>query len=462
MKKKIAALFCAASIVCAIFPLSVSAAGNLEGVDYTRITSGTGYQVKLTLGDLEFWGDLSRGTNLSVDEQDKIIRQVMLDQKVTSGMLINAPSIIAQAETIEGFSMKDAIDAILKLTGASDLLALYDIVMDNHKPKTASETAKDAALDWAKDQGEEAVEEALTKGGKVALRGGGKFALKVFFLLPDITEIGLDALTKYENIQATVALAIEKKTMLERFYDECNKRIAEASGDGGEWKISFAGPRGQGVTAVHNFNMWGIGGLMSEWTLTGELVRQVTGAGDNYGGTYQGALTLTIEGVDMKTSFDERFKDNDTVIVREKPLMGAFSIKEFVDDYKETTLKRTVSGSFTVYIQEGSGEIKPTVLGSLTSDSDKTEFFFEHTITGEGKNPAGDKILRTYKYTSSELASYTAVFEGWQINTLLAVVPPRRGDLPFENNGETDIVKLDIGTVWKPLDSEPSLTLYLK
>ena len=92
MKKRLLAVLCAVMLLCTVFPISASAAGSIEGVDYDRIkgTAG-GKEVILTLGDLQFHGELTNGS-LNDEERDKIIRQAMNDMKITSGMLINAES----------------------------------------------------------------------------------------------------------------------------------------------------------------------------------------------------------------------------------------------------------------------------------------------------------------------------------------------------------------------------------
>jgi hypothetical protein len=382
----------------------------------------------------------------------------MTDSWITDEMLKNAERLIDEAENIEGFGLQDVVDALLKLSGADDFINYYKVVMGD--TQTSNEAIKSLSGKYVMNNVESAAEKAFTAGGTVAMKAGGKFAFKLLFILPDLTEIGMGVLTKYENIRDTVALGLEKKLMLDTFYAECSRRIAEASGDDGEWKISFAGPRGQGVTATHNFNMWGIGGLMSEWTLTGELVRQVTGAGDNYGGTYEGLLTLEIKGLDMAGSFDARFKDTEIFfnggggfVEGEKVLWNMQGMTNPTDEYKTTTLKRTVSGEFLVYVLEGSGVFTPTVLGSLTSAGDKTEFSFEHNINGNATfSSAGATInmVGSIKYTSSDITSYTFT----SLNTANGIVLPE--------DSITRTVTPDIGTVWKPLESEPKFTLYLK
>ncbi len=459
MMKRITAILCAILILSAMLPMTTVAAGNLEGVDYTQIRSGKGYPARLQLGDLEFFGELSRGFTLSDNEQDAIIRQVMVDQNVTSGMLANAPSFIAKVEAVEGFSMKDATSAILKLTGASDLLDLYNIIMGSYKPKTAGETIKDMAMDQVKNQGEEAVENVLTKGGKVALRGGGKLALKLFFLLPDLTEIGLGALSKYEEIQSTVALALEKKIMLDRFYAECNKRIAEASGDDGEWKISFIG-RGGGVTATHNFNMWGIGGLMSQWTLTGELVRSSIGAGNNYAGTYEGDLLLDL---DMASTFDARFIETSNKAVRNQIAVMSGSRENMQYTAKTnspTVLTRSITWHISATVSEGSGEFSLN-LNSFQTSRDEQQISISQTVEGYGGFSSPGATTERWDeiaVVATSLESCQATYRQWTAVT--SQVPGHSHPKEELEAPETITVDADPGTAWKPLESVPQLAIY--
>ena len=454
MKKKIKVIVLVVCLFCALIPTPVSAG---EGVDYSRITSGTNYKTILQLGNLQFQGTLTRGIGLSQKEQDIIIAKVMNEQKITSGMLINAENILKEAEN-NGFNLKDAESAVLKLTGADTLVDLYKLligtgggdevqnVLTNSGLKATELMAKDISTNYT----------LVAKGGKLALKGATKIAYRLLFLLPDLVEVGLDVLTKYENIKETLALSLEKKGMLDTFYAECNKRIAEAAGDDGEWMIRF-----DNAKARYSFSMWGIPNLLSEWTLTGELVRQVTGAGDNYGGTYEGLLMLEINGVDMAGSFDARFKDTEIFfnggggfVEGEKVLWNMQGMTAPKDDYQTTTLKRTMTGEFTMYILDGgSGAFSPTVLGSLASVGDKTEFSFDHHINANGtfsRAGASIQMVGSIKYTSSDIKSYT--FESK--NTANGIV--------LEEDSITRTITTDLGTVWKPLDSEPKFTIYLR
>ena len=382
MKKRLTALLCVMTLLLCLFPQTAFAAGSLEGVDYSRIGS-TGHRATLTLGELEFEGQLSRGSILSQSEQDKIIRQTMNDLHITSGMLLNAESMLDAAQGLEGFNLKDVTDAALKLTGAQDVIDLYHVVMgDNATPTQIAEAiAADQIGGKIGDALENQMEDALAHGGKVALKGGGKYAFKLLFLLPDLTEIGLDALDKYENIKETIAVAMERQLLLDTLYDECNKRISEASGDRGKWEIRFDGRN----TRTYNCTFWGVSGVMMQATLSGVL-EQVSEI-DGHAGQYRGTIWLDLEGVDM-ASFDSRFRAEHNFIF--KAGINGWKNDPNFSGYEDipnrtTVLKRQVQGEISVMITGGSGTQVSEVSGSLTSGGDEAEFAFDYTINGKSK-----------------------------------------------------------------------------
>jgi hypothetical protein len=291
-------------------------------------------------------------------------------------------------------------------------------------------------------------------------------------MFPDLLEIGVGAWQRYENVQQIAATAFEKKVMLDRFYNECNSRIASAGGDGGEWKLSFNGKNGKGATAIHNFNLWGIGGLMSEWTLKGELVRSVTGAGDGFIGNYEGILTLEIEAVDMAGSFDAGWFNRSSLVPADaKTFEYQMPNPQRTDVAQSTTvLKRIVKGSFLVYISgSGSGSFSPTMIGSMTSESDNTEFSFNHIVTdtygtGNAQTMAIDNRHEN-NFTSNNpntLTNNGSVVEGfWNMN-YETYSTPYIYQISYQHSFTENLTINDIGTVWRPLESSPQLTIYMR
>ena len=448
MKKRLLAVLCAVMLLCTVFPIGASAAGSIEGVDYDRIkgTAG-GKEVILTLGDLQFHGELTNGS-LNDEERDKIIRQAMNDMKITSGMLINAESLIDKAQNIQGFGTGDVINAAAKLVGVSDLLEIYNYFMGSGKDP--EKIAKDIATSQVTDAAKEKLEDVLTDGGTLVLKGAGKFAFKLLFILPDLTEIGLDALTKYEDIKYTVTLGTEKMVMLEAFYQECNNRIEEKEKELGGWVIRF-----DKATATDTFTFWGISGLMSEWTLSGELVKGISGAGDGVTGNYEGTLTLSMKAIDMAETFDRNWVQNTT----EWPsIMRVLkSGDKLTDTPQQTTkLERTISGDFNLYIPgESSGIYEPAVFGSFNG-ADTIDFSFSRKAESSysGYTDGSNTLIYGANLTSSNVN--TVYFEGYHTFPTIMGSAGTGPDTWAQSTGDLD---MNVGTVWDPLDGEVSMEI---
>ena len=448
MKKRLLAVLCAVMLLCTVFPISASAAGSIEGVDYDRIkgTAG-GKEVILTLGDLQFHGELTNGS-LNDEERDKIIRQAMNDMKITSGMLINAESLIDKAQNVQGFGTGDVINAAAKLVGVSDLLEIYNYFMGSGKDP--EKIAKDIATSQVTDAAKEKLEDVLTDGGTLVLKGAGKFAFKLLFILPDLTEIGLDALTKYEDIKYTVTLGTEKMVMLEAFYQECNNRIEEKEKELGGWVIRF-----DKATATDTFTFWGISGLMSEWTLSGELVKGISGAGDGVTGNYEGTLTLSMKAIDMAETFDRNWVQNTT----EWPsIMRVLkSGDKLTDTPQQTTkLERTISGDFNLYIPgESSGIYEPAVFGAFNG-ADTIDFSFSRKAESSysGYTDGSNTLIYGANLTSSNVN--TVYFEGYHTFPTIMGSAGTGPDTWAQSTGDLD---MNVGTVWDPLDGEVSMEI---
>ena len=448
MKKRLLAVLCAVFLLCTVFHISASAAGSIEGVDYDRIkgTAG-GKEVILTLGDLQFHGELTNGS-LNDEERDKIIRQAMNDMKITSGMLINAESLIDKAQNIQGFGTGDVINAAAKLVGVSDLLEIYNYFMGSGKDP--EKIAKDIATSQVTDAAKEKLEDVLTDGGTLVLKGAGKFAFKLLFILPDLTEIGLDALTKYEDIKYTVTLGTEKMVMLEAFYQECNNRIEEKEKELGGWVIRF-----DKATATDTFTFWGISGLMSEWTLSGELVKNAIGAGEGVTGNYEGTLTLSMKALDMAETFDRNWVQNTT----EWPsIMRVLkSGDKLTDTPQQTTkLERTISGDFNLYIPgESSGIYEPAVFGSFNG-ADTIDFSFSRKAESSysGYTDGSNTLIYGANLTSSNVN--TVYFEGYHTFPTIMGSAGTGPDTWAQSTGDLD---MNVGTVWDPLDGEVSMEI---
>ena len=451
MKKRLTALLCVVALLLGLTPQTAFAAGGLEGVDYSRI-GGTGHRVTLTLGELVFEGELSRGSILSDSEKDKIIKQTMNDLGITSGMLLNAKTMLDAAHKLQGFGMEDVKKAVMKLAGVDNYVDLYQLVMGTGQ-KTPAQIAYDIAKGQVKDEAQKTVGEVLEQGGKIALKGAGKYAFKLLFLLPEMIEIGVDSLTKYEKNKEVLAVALERQMLLDSFYDTVNQRITEASGDRGAWEIRF--DKSQNYR-TYNCTFWGISGVMMSAELSGvlEQVSEIDGAA----GQYRGTLWLDLAGVDM-ASFDSRFRTEHNFVFkagidgwqRDPGFVGYEDIPN-----QATVLERQVQGEISVMVTGGKGTQISEVSGSLTSGGDETQFVFDHTINGTAKVTSYDKRTYTTHITSSSVESVDRSYKSVSIST-----GPYIGTRTTINWDKNDTgIPADPGTVWKPLESKPSITVY--
>jgi hypothetical protein len=114
-----------------------------------------------------------------------------------------------------------------------------------------------------------------------------------------------------------------------------------------------------------------------------------------------------------------------------------------------TILNRKVSGSFLVYISgAGSGAFSPTMLGSMTSEKDETEFSFNHLIGGQLFGE-GDTVAD--RLTSNNINFVNHAWAGTAVDA--------DGGDHSEDDGP---VAMPVGTVWQPLESSPQLTIYMR
>ena len=491
MNKKVLSFILTVALTLSLAPLAAApvhavSAGSVPGVNYNRILStdtGGGHRVVLKLGDLLFYGELAGSVSLSRDEQDAIIRQVMSEgitttengkekkhDWITSAMLEGAHSRIPAVDNTRGYTWSDVQDALMQLTGVSNVTGLYDALMGN--AKSSADVAADitGTADTAKD---------IYETVQIYKKGGGKLLLSeslnavpdagIVFMAVDAMQIALEIVDRWQEIGGAIEDTLNATIFLNDFYGECNRRIRraeEAKGVDAEalWKISFAGPRRQGVTATHNFNMWGIGGLMSEWTLTGVLVQTSTGAGSKYAGTYEGDLSLEIKGLDMDKDFDTRFVDTSYIGVKNQiAIMKAGGNLDNMNYTAKadspTVLTRSIVWDMSVTVPEGSGEF-PLNINSLRTVKDEQNISINQTVEGYGldaKPGISSERWDEIKVAATSLESAQSTFRQWTAYSSVQRSQPKT-EL---GSAETLTFEADSGTTWKPLESGLVITVYI-
>lgn len=297
MLRRIAALALALMFSIMLLPSTAYAIKppyeRLEAVDYSRlpINGVLEREVELVIGEHTFDGFLSLGKTLTKEEEDAIIRQVMLDMQITSGMLIRAKYIIQKVERDSGFDM-DFVQQLglkfaLSATGLDNIRDIYDVL-------TGKEDIPSTAVNMILGEAVSAMAER-SFGGVVSVIITGLFSC---------TEPAARKVADLMNESDEAKEALEKTVMLNTFYDECNRRIAAAVLEKGKgsWVIEICSE------LTTNATLFGIP-VEQRWYVSGDLFREKPTSDNhdpaNYSGTYKGDLKIEI--THNLKNFDQQF-----------------------------------------------------------------------------------------------------------------------------------------------------------
>ena len=480
MKKlnKLLALCLVLTMLLLCVPFTASAAESeygpedlrsIHGIDYNRITQkATGdsksYPVELKMGDLTFNGELTGSHGLSYEELNKIINDVLKEKKLTVEQIQLVKALSKNvgdkatefwgAQVLEGLlSYLPLPEGLPKWTeyvgGVSDVFA---IMVDGKLP-TAGEYAEGRAKDLVAKAAEKAIETGFEKSKEYIKKVPWAAAKRIPLLgqMINTVKVGIEWQSN-DKFDAYLKALEQKMADVNDFYSECSRRankLAEEKG-AGSYSIKF-----NNATATDTFTFWGISGLMSEWTLSGELIKSDIGESDGVAGTYTGSLNLDIRALDMKETFDARFlSEHNFSYVRQEMESWKHLTGGYVDTVNtNTVLSRSLSGEISAYVQPTSGMSDVNVSGDLASN-DKIVFSFDHTI--KGKNTSGT-IYYSYvtQITSSNPNTINRSYKLSQITNV-----PMAGTSETVNFDEySEGAPADIGTVWEPLESEISMTI---
>ena len=478
MKKlnKMLALCMALIMLLLCVPFTASAAESeygpedlrsIHGIDYNRITQkatgdGKSYPVELKMGDLTFNGELTGSHGLSYEELNKIINDVLKEKKLTVEQIQLVKALAANVEDkaiehwglqiMEGLisyiPMNDKIAS--EIGGWNDIFAymVHDMDEKNVIEYLADRQRQKLIVDKWK-----IAENGLKKyEGYLEVVGRAADAIPLAGEMLNTLKVAEEWLKGNERLEKYLKDLEQKMADVNDFYSECSRRankLAEEKG-AGSYSIKF-----NNATATDTFTFWGISGLMSEWTLSGELIKSDIGESDGVAGTYTGSLNLDIRALDMKETFDARFlSEHNFSYVRQEMESWKHLTGGYVDTVNtNTVLSRSLSGEISAYVQPTSGMSDVNVSGDLASN-DKIVFSFDHTI--KGKNTSGT-IYYSYvtQITSSNPNTINRSYKLSQITNV-----PMAGTSETVNFDEySEGAPADIGTVWEPLESEISMTI---
>ncbi len=368
--KRIFALLLVPILLLAAPVIPANAAGNLEGVDYTRIHENETLKKEVTflIGDMSFDGWLTNGETLTDEEVDEIIRGVMTREKITSGMLIGAHQRAANALEVNN-------NAIPYSAAAEFLLAMADIgsaeelsrIVTGSKPIPTDIGFYTTVL----------TETALNKVFSYVLTGiGGNSFATAFSFAQNAPSIALRELYAYIDREEAYLQNLAAALALERFYALCNAEIQKAEEEKGvnQWRITCAQTQWKDVALFDCIPV-------IQWRrLECDLER--TTAGESWGGAYQGKMKLDIWH-DM-TNFDQEFFHK----IYLGPFLPFYKTDVFfenIDKYTQTsTLTKTLTNSeFRLVLDAGlieGGELRRPF--SLTGFEDRSSFWSYHPVEG--------------------------------------------------------------------------------
>ena len=478
MKKlnKLLALCLALTMLLLCVPFTASAAESeygpedlrsIHGIDYNRITQkatgdGKSYPVELKMGDLTFNGELTGSHGLSYEELNKIINDVLKEKKLTVEQiqLVKALSKNVEDKAIEHWGLQ-IMEGLISYIPMNDTIAneiggwndIFAYMVHDMDEKNVIEYLADRQRQKLIVDKWKIAENGLKKyEGYLEVVGRAADAIPLAGEMLNTLKVAEEWLKGNERLEKYLKDLEQKMADVNDFYSECSRRankLAEEKGEG-SYSIKF-----NNAVATDTFTFWGISGLMSEWTLSGELIKSDIGESDGVAGTYTGSLNLDIRALDMKETFDARFlSEHNFSYVRQEMESWKHLTGGYVDTVNtNTVLSRSLSGEISAYVQPTSGMSDVNVSGDLASN-DKIVFSFDHTI--KGKNTSGT-IYYSYvtQITSSNPNTINRSYKLSQITNV-----PMAGTSETINFDEySEGAPADIGTVWEPLESEISMTI---
>ena len=477
--------------------------GRYKGIDYNRFTQrleqfADSFDVELTMHTLAFKGTLTGATALTVEEMNAIINEVLntLHMTVTDVEILSSLGADLDGKVKKEIAKKllvalsNYIPSPTPAVGASDVAKLiaYGPPSESEPTGFAIGVGKSIVVDELKDTMEKREKELIIqtfKAGKLpkipVSAGVASFAL-------DSIDVALELADteQFDKFCNEMTKLFEK---IAEFYIRCSQKMNDLAEkkNANRIRISFKDAKCEADPCV----FLGVDNVKTEFTLNGDLYLKtgetVVTPGDN-SGTYEGELTLVLEGKDLANCFDARFADasdiwlygqrvNDwcQILFKFEGLPDARDnlLTKFIPKVnKPTVLKRTLVGKFTANIQSWTaGTVKPLLSGAFNNVSDTTEFTFEMNFGQEVRSVVsvdrngrqvdlGQPVQQWHvKSTGRGLDAFHVTYVG---NEAARVWMDGQsvGQVMYSGEGQDmPITQRDIGTVFYPLEFAPELTV---
>ena len=478
--------------------------GRYKGIDYNRFTQrleqfADSFDVELTMHTLTFKGTLTGATALTVEEMNAIINEVLETLHMTVADVEILSSIGAD---LDGKVSKEIAKKLLvalsnyipsptPAVGAGDVAKLiaYGTPDASAEPTGyAFGVGKNIVVDELKDTMSKREAELIAK----SLKGAKIPKLPVSAGLASFALDSIDVALELADTEQFDKFCDQMTKLFEKiaeFYIRCSQKMNDLAEkkNANRIRISFKDARCDADPCV----FLGVDNVKTQFTLNGDLYlntgETVVTPGDN-SGTYEGELTLVLEGKDFATCFDARFADesdiwlygqrvNDwcQILFKFEGIPDARSnlLNKFMPKVnKPTVLKRTLVGKFKADIKNWTaGTLKPALSGAFNNVSDQTEFTFEMNFGQEVKSPVRvDRNGRSVdlglpvqqwhvKSTGRGLDAFHVTYVGNEAARVW-LDGQSVGLVMYSGDGQDmAITQRDIGTVFYPLEFAPELTV---
>lgn len=501
----ILALLTVFMILPSLLTEKVFAASNLplDGIDYKRLTQKASsamstFDVRMKIGEVELKGLMMGSEGLTMGEMNEII---LSELKKLNLSLEEAEVLSALGENLERSQWKEfgkrlavAVSEYIPSAGPAGVVNPTDIVkfaLYGDNPLTAA--PQSVIIGKEKQALEKEITDALQKEAKlmgktIKKKGGGLWL--VGFALNSISA-GEDLADEKEYEKFCKKLEKEYAKIAE-FYAKCSQRLNDEAElkNFGRGIITFD-ERSVNTTEC---TFLGVSGVKMRYRLSGTLRKQIADgetvvAGDN-SGTYEGDLKLEIEGANLANDFDAVFADQTTIWKGTGHLNDWCQIlyrfsgqpvdfrENFLNKFiftvnRPTYLKRTLVGHFKVKIPipEINGTVTPVLNGSFNNVSDGIDFIFRMTFGQEFKFhekdpqtmkdlglPVQQWHLETLLQQAPAISSLHCTWVGNQAAKVM--LEGSVGNIVYGGDGQDVLITAsDLGTVWKPLEEAPVLTI---
>ena len=146
---------------------------SIFGVDYSRLAIRAKFPAKLTLGELQFEGELVHSSDKRKEDINRMVEETMREMGLSGTDLMNSASImdlVTSANRLQFAEMAKALASFIPAVG-DGIGALIDVLVAGKNPLEAS---FDIVKGQAKDQIQKTIQDTAEYASKRVIRQGSK------------------------------------------------------------------------------------------------------------------------------------------------------------------------------------------------------------------------------------------------------------------------------------------------